>query len=423
MIRRIGAALGAVGGLRRMSARASAVVGVAFAQIRRSPRRTVLSVLAVALVVLSVTLLASLGVGVVAIGEDGLENANRDIWVSSDPIDPAASGTSNPIGGAHQVTADLEERDDVSSASPIAMYEVYIGTDPEELDRTSAVGVPQTHSGFDFRDGGGFEIEEEAAEQAMTEGEPTTEEVVLDPATADRLDASPGDTVYLGTSRQSAPEYEFTVVGTSGYYSQYLGSETAAVPLPDLLAVAGTSGTDRATFVTADAASGEDPQAVAADIDTAYPEYDVRASNEQIGAMAEKRPLVLASGLTLVGLAVVGGVVLTVNLFALVASQQREELAALRAIGLSRWVLAGTIGAQGLVIGLLGGVVGLAATPALAAGLNRIVTDVIGFERLLRTPLEVYLVGFVLAAVVGTVVALVAGWRAGRYARIKHLEA
>lgn len=423
MIRRLATALDAVTGLRRTSARASAVVGVAFAQIRRSPRRTVLSVLAVALVVLSVTLLASLGVGVVVIGEDGLENANRDIWVSSDPIDPDASGTENPIGGAHEVTADLEERDDVSSASPIAMYEIYVGTDPEELERTSAVGVPQTHSGFDFRDGGGFKIEEEAAEEAMTEGEPTTAKVVLDPATADRLDASPGDTVYLGTSRQSATEYEFTVVGTSAYYSQYLGSETTAVPLPDLLAVAGTTGTDRATFVTADAAPGSDPQAVAADLDAAYPEYDVRANDEQIGAMAEKRPLVLASGLTLVGLAVVGGVVLTVNLFALVASQQREELAALRAIGLSRWVLAGTIGAQGLVIGLLGGVAGLLATPVLAAGLNRIVTDVIGFERLLRTPLEVYVVGFVLAAVVGTIVALVAGWRAGRYARIEHLEA
>jgi len=43
--------------------------------------------------------------------------------------------------------------------------------------------------------------------------------------------------------------------------------------------------------------------------------------------------MVLASGATLVGLAVLGGIVLTANLFALVAHQQREELAALRAIG------------------------------------------------------------------------------------------
>ncbi len=423
MIRRFGAALRAVANLRHVPTRTRAVLGIALAQIRRSPRRTALAVLAVALVVLSVTLLASLGVGVVDVGEDGLENANRGIWLSSDPVDPSASGTENPIVGAHSVTAELEERDDVSSASPIAMYEIYIGTDPEDLDRTSAVGVPETHEGFDFEEGGGYEIEEENAEEAMGEGEPTTEEVVLDPDTADRLDAEPGDTVYLGTSRESAPEYEFTVVGTSSYYSQYLGSESTAVPLPDLLAVAGTTGTDRATFVTADAAEGHDRQGVAADLDEAYPEYDVRASDEQIGAMLEERPLILASGVTLVGLAIVGGVILTVNLFALVASQQREELAALRAIGLSRWILAGTIGAQGLVIGLLGGVVGLLSTPVLVVGLNRIVTELVGFEQLLRTPLEVYVVGFALAAVVGTIVALVAGWRAGRYARIKHLKA
>lgn len=423
MIRRFGTALTAVANLRHVPTRTRAVVGIAVAQIRRSPRRTALAVLAVALVVLSVTLLASLGVGVVDVGEDGLENANRGIWLSSDPVDPSASGTENPIVGAHSVTAELEERDDVSSASPIAMYEIYIGTDPEDLDRTSAVGVPETHEGFDFEEGGGYEIEEEDAQEAMASGEPTTEEVVLDPETANRLDAEPGDTVYLGTSRESAPEYEFTVVGTSSYYSQYLGSESTAVPLPDLLAVAGTTGTDRATFVTADATEGADRQEVAADLDDAYPEYDVRASDEQIGAMLEERPLILASGVTLVGLAIVGGVILTVNLFALVASQQREELAALRAIGLSRWILAGTIGAQGLVIGLLGGVVGLLSTPVLAAGLNRIVIEFVGFEQLLRTPLEVYVVGFALAAVVGTIVALVAGWRAGRYARIKHLEA
>ncbi|GAB7018537.1 ABC transporter permease [Halostagnicola bangensis] len=423
MSRRFGAALRAVANLRHVPTRTSAVLGIAFAQIRRSPRRTVLAVLAVALVVLSVTLLASLGVGVVDVGEDGLESANRGIWLSGDPVDPSASGTENPIVGAHDVTAELDERDDVSSASPIAMYEIYIGTDPGDLERTSGVGVSGTHSGFDFQRGGGYETDAEDAQEAMTSGEPTTEEVVLDPDTAERLGASLGDTVYLGTSRESAPEYEFTVVGTSSYYSQYLGSESTAVPLPDLLAVAGTTGTDRATFITADAADGHDRQTVAADLDDTYPEYDVRASDEQIGAMLEERPLILASGVTLVGLAIVGGIILTVNLFALVASQQREELAALRAIGLSRWVLSGTIGAQGLIIGLLGGVVGLVSTPVLAAGLNRIVAETVGFERLLRTPLEVYAVGFALAAVVGTIVALVAGWRAGRYARIAYLEA
>jgi len=56
-------------------------------------------------------------------------------------------------------------------------------------------------------------------------------------------------------------------------------------------------------------------------------------------------------------------------------------------------------------------------------GLNRFSASVLGFERLLRTPPEIYAGGFALALGAGTIVAIVAGWRAGRYARIEHLEA
>ncbi|WP_226480302.1 ABC transporter permease [Natrinema amylolyticum] len=408
--------------LGRAIVRTRAVVGLAVAQLRRSPGRTVLTVLAVALAVLSVTVLASLGVGVVEKGEEGLDRANRDIWVTSDPVDPAASGTENPIVGSHGMAAEMTARDDVRTASPIAMYDIYIGTNASELERRPAVGVQQTHEGFDFRSGSGFAVDEEAAASPPPE-EPTTNEIVIDPRVADALNVSVGDTIYVGTSRQTAEAHEFTVVGTADYYSQYLSSPTVTMPLGDLQAVAGTSGTDRATFITADVADDADRDAVASDLSEEYPEYDVRTSDEQVESMIEERTIVLASGATLVGLAVVGGVVLTANLFALVAHQQREQLAALRAIGLSRRVLAGTIGAQGLVIGLVGGIAGLAATPLAVLGLNRFSASVLGFENLLQTPLEVYLGGFALALVVGTVVAIVAGWRAGRYARIEHLEA
>ncbi len=33
------------------------------------------------------------------------------------------------------------------------MHEVYLGTDPDELERTPAVGVQRTHEGFDFQEG------------------------------------------------------------------------------------------------------------------------------------------------------------------------------------------------------------------------------------------------------------------------------
>jgi len=194
------------------------------------------------------------------------------------------------------------------------------------------------------------------------------------------------------------------------------------VPLGDLQAIAGTSGTDRATYLTADVADGADRDAVAADLGEAYPEYDVRTSDNQVQSMLEERTMVLASGATLVGLAVLGGIVLTANLFALVAHQQREELAALRAIGLSPAARrhdrhAGAGHRPGRRPARRRG------DAAAVIGLNRFSASVLGFERLLRTPPEIYAGGFALALGAGTIVAIVAGWRAGRYARIEHLEA
>lgn len=398
-----------------------AVFGIAVATLRRSPGRTILSIVAVTLAVLSVTLLASLGVGVVAMGEDGLDSADRDIWISSDPVDPSASGTENPIVGSHELSLELSQREDVRAAAPIAMHEVYLGTDPENVERQSAVGVQSTHEGFGFEEGGGFDTYDEVYENGRAD-EPTAEEIVLDPAVAEAHDVEVGDTVYVGTSRETAEDNAFTVVGTSDYYSQFLGSETVTIPLGDLQAIAGTTGTDRATFVTAALEEDADSEAVEAELSEEYPEYDVRTSDEQVGAFLEERPLVLASGVTLVGLAVVGGLVLTTNLFALVTAQQRDELAALRALGLSRRVLAGTVGAQGAIVGLVGGLVGLTLTPLVASGLNHVSRSVVGFDDVLRTPPEVYAIGLGLALVVGSVVAVVTGWRAGRYARIEHLQ-
>ncbi|WP_255194272.1 ABC transporter permease [Natronobeatus ordinarius] len=406
----------------RPAARVRAVVGLALTQLRRAPGRTVLTVVAIALAVLSVTLLVSLGVGVFEAGQERLDESNRDIWITSDPLDSSSGGTENAIVDSHAVAADVHEREDVRFATPIAMHSTYVGTDPDDLEPVTAVGIPETHGGFDFEHGGGFSLEDYHGEDVDDPAASAPDVIVLDPAFAAAIDASVGDTVYVGTSRETAPNHEYTVVGISGHYSAFLGSPAVTMPLTELQGVAGTSGTDRAVFVTVDVAEGADRTAVRNDLAATYPAYDVRTSDEQLGAMIQDRALVVASGVTLVALAVCGGLLLTVNLFVLVAYQQRDELAALRAIGLSRWLLAGTIAVQGFVIGLLGGLVALVATPPAVLGLNRLVASLVGFEQLLRTPPEVYAVGGVIALVVGTVAAAVTGWRAGRYARLERLE-
>ncbi|MCL9813676.1 ABC transporter permease [Natranaeroarchaeum aerophilus] len=395
--------------------RTTAIFGIAAAQLRRSPGRTALTVLAVAVAVLSVTLLASLGVGVVDVGEESLGDADRDLWLTAE-----GSETDNGIVDASEVAASIDDREDVRTAAPIALHDVYLGSDEGELRRVPAVGVHETHRGYGFQEGDGFELEP-ADYRDAPRSDSVRSEIVLDPRTAAALDVSVGGTVRIGASREHA-DREFTVVGTSAHHSTLLGEPAATVPLADLQYITGTSGTDRATFVMADTTDDADGAVVRDEIQEEYPEYAVRTSDEQVEMMLTDRPVVIASGATLVGLAVVGSTILLVNLFVLVAYQQRDELAALRAIGLSQRLLAATIGAQGLFVGIFGGLLGIAATPLLRNVLNRVAASTVGIEGLLITPTEVYVAGFALALALGGIVAVVTGWHAGRYAQLERLN-
>ncbi|SEV83767.1 ABC transporter permease [Natrinema salifodinae] len=403
-------------------AKFGAVARLTIEQVRHERGRTALVVLAIGLAVLAVTLLGSLGLGVIQTGEDRFDRSGQDVWVAGESVElTATGGIENPITDAHGLADEMEARDDVEAASPLAFHGIYVGTEPDELELVTGVGVPSEHRGHSIEAGDGFSSGESHYADGTYEG-PMSREIVVDPETAERFDVGVGDTVYVGTSPTTAPDREFEVVGISSTYSQFLGTATVTLPLGELQAVTGTTGPDRATYVTVTTAADADPAAVSEALQRSYPEYDVRTNEEQLESMLREYLLVLASGVTLVALAVLAGVALTVNTLALVAAHQRERLAALRAIGLSRGLLAGLVGGQGFVLGMLGGALGLAATPAFAAALDRLAASVVGFENLLRTPPLLYGVGFLIAVGIGTLGAVVAGWRAAGYARVDNLR-
>ena len=130
----------------------------------------------------------------------------------------------------------------------------------------------------------------------------------------------------------------------------------------------------------------------------------------------------LAAATTLVALAVVAGAALVTNVLALLVAQQRERFAALKAAGVSGRLLAVAVLAQGLVVGLLGGALGLALALPATAVLNRIVADLAGFPDLVATPPWLLAGAVALAAVVGVGGSTVAGWRVGRLSPLAHLR-
>ena len=406
--------------------RAWGAVGLAGVRLRRNPRRTALAVVGVGLAVLAVTLFASVGLGVAATGEEKFDSSGRDLWVTGGPLEiraREAAPLENSLLGAHEVAAGVGSHEDVAVATPMAFQAIYVGANASDLRLITAVGVPKAPAGtaVSVDSGEGLERGDVHYANGSYDG-PMTRNVLLDPGTAERLGVSVGDTVHVGASRAGAREREFTVVGISSTFSNFLGTETAVLHLSELQALTGTTGADRASLLTVRLEEGADPEAVRADLQATYPDLEVRTNREQLTAVLGRQAPVVGSAATLVALSVALGLALALNLLLLTVTQQRRERAALQAIGLSPRTLSLTVETQGLLVGLGGATLGVLATPVAAAGLDRAVAAVVGFESLLRTPPEVYLLGAAVAVGVGTLSGLVAGWYAGRTATLPELR-
>jgi len=403
-----------------------AVLDITVAQLTHERTRTVLAIVGIALAVLSTTLLASVGYGVVETGQQKFDSSGRDLWITGGPVQLApgsVGGFENTLTNAHVVSNKINEREDVQTAVPMAFQTIYVGTNPDELETHVGVGVTGSASrgAVQLTAGEGFTGGDRHYAGGSYDG-PMSRSVVISPRTAETFNVSVGDTLYVGGTVTGARENAVTVVGISPTFSKFLGTSSVVMPLSELQELTGTTQTDPATMITIDLRSGADTAAVEQELQEQYPQYDVRTNQEQLQSILADKAVVLASGLVLVILAVLAGVALTANLLALLVYQQRQQLAAAKALGISSFVLVGTAASQGLMLGLLGGAVGLAITPVASTGLNAVAAQLVGFEGLVQTPELVFIAGAVVAVGTGIIGSLVAGWRVGRVQPLTHLE-
>lgn len=403
--------------------RVAAIVRIGLAQLRHEKARTVLAVLGITLAVLAITLLSGIGIGVVETGEQKFDASARDLWVTGGPVkfSPQTGGVENTLVDAHPVAAEIQRRDDVLTAVPMAFQTVYVSTNMSEFKTVIGTGAPAKGKSVRITDGEAFSSEDVHYADGTYDG-PMTHEVVISPRTATLLNASVGDTLYVGGTIATARQHEFTVVGISPTFSQFLGAPNVVVHLSELQEITGTTATDRATFISVSLHDGADPERVAAELERRYPGYDVRTNEEQLRATLRDQAVLLVSGASLVVLALLTGVTLTVNLLLSLVYQQRRELAALKALGSSTATLAGIVAVQALVLGVIGGLLGVGLTFPAVSLLNRIASAVVGFEGVVQTTRLVLLGGFGVAVVMGGVGAVAAAIRIGRLSPLKYLS-
>lgn len=409
-------------GFRGAIQRLKASLGIAFAQLRRRPLRTVFAILGITLAVLSVTLLGGLGVGVLDFGEQQLDTADRDLWVSAGETrltTAQGGGFENTLFDSRSVAEDIEGYEGVRHVAPIAFDSVYVDAGDGDFETIIATGVPGTGGGtVSLQEGEHLDSEHYAG--GSYDGE-MSHEVIIDDRTAERLDVEIGDTLRIGVSTMIAQDHEFTVVGTSSTMSEMLGTATVTLPLAEFHRVTGSVDAEPATFITVTVDDDASVSAVEETIETNHPDLDVRTNREQIEAVLQEQMVVLVAGVMLVVLAVIAGIALTGNLLALLVHQQRRAFAALEAQGCSSRFITGTVVWQGMLLGLLGALFGIALTIPAAALANYAIATLIGFEGIVIIEPWMLVLGGTIAFVIGTVSAAVVGWRAIDHRPLEHL--
>ena len=400
-------------------------VWIAFRQLRSDRMRTLFAVVGVTLAVLSVTLLAGVGAGVVETGNEKFDESGRDLWVSGGPIDIApgsVGGFRNPIPNAHPLAAEIAAHEDVQTAVPMAFQVVYVSTDGEEFETTLGSGVPGAGgSSVSIREGEGFTGPNTHYADGTYEGE-MTHQAIVSPETAAEFDLSVGDTIHVGGTIANARRNEFEVVGISPTFENFLGTGTVTIRLSELQTLTGNAYDDRATLITIQTAPGADPEAVRDELAAEHPEYTFRTNQEQLVSLLERQAVVLAAGVSLVGLGVIAGGILSLNVLLSMIYIQRRSLSVLRAVGATRRSVVGIALVESLAIAAGGYLLAVAATPLIAAGVSRLALAVTGFEGLVQVPTYAYVAGAGVAFGFALLGGTLGAWRVGRVASVSALE-
>jgi putative ABC transport system permease protein len=296
---------------------------------------------------------------------------------------------------------------------------VYVGRNTSEYETLIGVGAPARGPSVTITEGRPFQNRDIHYANGTYNGT-MTDEVVIDRRTADLLNVGINDTLHIGSTLATARENEFTIVGVSPTYSRFVGAPTVTLHLSELQEVTGTTASDRATFISVRLTEDGNASTVENELEAEYPAYTIRTNREQLQATLQEKITLIASGLSLVILAVVAGVLLTMNLQLSFVYQRRESYAALQALGTSTSSLVVLTLTNTLLIGLLGGALGVALALPSTWLLNWMAATVSGFENVVSLSSDVLLGGFVAALLVS----LLSVFAASVYLlRLKPLEA
>ena len=238
----------------------------------------------------------------------------------------------------------------------------------------------------------------------------TADEVAIDKSTAKRKKFKVGGTVDIVDKQ---PRKTYTIVGLVGLAGtdSYGGAGVALLTLAEAQRMAGKEGAFDQIDVAA--SPGTSPEQLRDAVrEVLPPRYDVRTGSEEANSQSEEirdeLGFLTTALLAFAGISVFVGAFIIFNTFSITVTQRAREFALLRTLGASRPQIMRSVLTEGLVLGALGSIVGLALGVAVAKGLKALFYA-IGFDvPSSGTVLETRTI--IVSMLVGTIVTLVASF-------------
>jgi len=208
-------------------------------------------------------------------------------------------------------------------------------------------------------------------------------EVVINENTSRRTQLQPGDRVMLRAActdeRQSLPPMTFTVSGVAEFPFDTPNGATVATSIDMLAAACGGNERDEADVIMVAARENTGTDATGADVARLLPELNVLSNAEAVSRFERGGFTYFRQISTVLTTVTLSFAVLLITVLLTVSVNQRlGEIAALRALGFSRWRVVADVLCESVLIVGGGGLLSLPLGALLAAGLDRILKRIPG---------------------------------------------
>jgi putative ABC transport system permease protein len=336
------------------------------------------------------------GIGVGIATQSTVYSEDVDYWITpeTDGSSSALVNTDTPqFGSVHSVSENLSRQDSIQYASPVLTQPIRVKTVGGEAENVLAVGIVKQPE---------FDEVSAITTAGLTHNDPYysqgkwSGEVVISSGAAELLSASKGDQLTI-TRPARAASRNFSVATVDPGTQSGSQFPIAVMQLSELQAITGADTSDEAGQIVV---SSTDPEvrSMLADL---YPRSEVstRAGLNAQAVLDEQLPLALS--VTAAIISVVIGTLFVMTTTGLSVASDRETLATLAAIGISKQTRFRLLATEILTITFMGGILGIGLGRGAISATNMIAQRTLTNGAVASTEPIVLAFGFVVAGVIG----------------------